>query len=752
MRGEDQPALRLHVRVSGLVQGVGFRPFVWRTATSLGLSGWVSNDAAGVVLEVEGARREVDALLAMLTAPPPLAHVDEVRSEVVPTLGGSGFTVRASDDRGARLALISPDTSTCADCLDELADPADRRYGYPFINCTNCGPRYTIVRSVPYDRSRTTMSTFPMCTDCALEYADPADRRFHAEPVCCPACGPTLVLAGGTGDAIAQSAVFLRGGKVLAVKGIGGFHLAVDACRESAVALLRARKHRELRPFAVMVRDVPAAVELADVGPQELALLTSAARPIVLLRARPSTRIAPSVAPGSSAIGLMLPYTPLHALLVAAAGGPLVMTSGNLSDEPIAFEDDDAAERLSGVADAHLLHDRAIRTRVDDSVVRVVRGRVVPIRRSRGHVPNPLPLPIASPVPILACGAALKSTFTVVRGSQAFVSQHIGDLADYRTQQSYLDGIEHLSALLDVTPTVLAHDLHPDYPSTRYAHDRADVRLVGVQHHHAHIASCLADNASASRVVGVAFDGLGLGTDGTAWGGEFLVADLEGFTRQAHLAPVAMPGGDAATRHPWRMAASYLDLAFAGDLPDLDVVRRHDTLWGQVLSVARAGVSSPLTSSAGRLFDGISAILGICDEASYEGQAAIELEQRADPDERGSYPVAVSDGVVDVAGLVRDVAVDHFSGAPVPLIAARFHNALADVIATVCRRLREEFGLTTVALSGGVFQNALLLARALDRLEDGGFVVLTHREVPCNDGGISLGQAAVAAAVLAAER
>jgi hydrogenase maturation protein HypF len=742
--------VRARASVSGLVQGVGFRPFVWREAMARGLSGWVSNDASGVVLEVEGAADEVTALLAALHAPPPLARVDSVLSELVAPLGGRGFEVRASDAAGARVALVSPDTATCADCLQELHDPGDRRFGYPFVNCTNCGPRYTIVLSVPYDRSRTTMAAFPMCADCDAEYHDPGNRRFHAEPTCCPACGPTLVMPGSAGDPVERAVAVLRQGGVVAVKGLGGFHLAVDASQDSAVAGLRARKHREDRPFAVMVRDVPGARELAHLGPDELALMTSAARPIVLLARRTTSLVAPSVAPGATTLGLMLPYTPLHTWLLEAFDGPLVMTSGNLSDEPIAFEDDDATERLAGVADAFLVHDRAIRTRVDDSVVKVVRGRVVPIRRSRGHVPSPLVLPVPAPVPVLACGAALKSTFTLVRGSQAFVSHHIGDLGEYRTQQSYLDGITHLSGLLDIAPTALAHDLHPDYPSTRYARERTGVQLVPVQHHHAHIASCLADNGSSARVIGVAFDGLGLGTDGTAWGGEFLVADLEGFTREVHLAPVAMPGGDAASRQPWRMAASHLELAFSGDVPDLDVRRRQGAVWEQVLAVARAGMNSPLTSSAGRLFDAVSAILGLRDVVTYEGQAAIELEQTADPMERGTYAVPVSGPVVDVPLLIRALVEDLRAGVTVPVIAARFHNALADVVLAVCQRLRDEHDLSTVALSGGVFQNSLLMTGVLDRLEHHGFEVLTHRQVPCNDGGISLGQAAVAAALLRA--
>jgi hydrogenase maturation protein HypF len=733
---------------------VGFRPFVWREATARGLTGWVGNDATGVVLEAEGSADAVAGLLAALRRPPPLARVDEVRSQPLTPVGGLTFEVRTSDTAGARRALVAADTATCVDCLRELHDAGDRRFGYPFVNCTNCGPRFTIVTSVPYDRSRTTMADFPMCGACRAEYDDPADRRFHAEPVCCPDCGPTLQLvdASGrafTGDPIAATVRVLTDGGVVAIKGLGGYHLAVDAQQNQAVATLRGRKHREDRPFAVMVADVETARGLCEIGPKELDLLTSTERPIVLLPRRPDALIAPSVAPGSPSLGLMLPYTPVHALLLEAFGGPLVLTSGNVSDEPIAYADGDATERLGGIADAFLLHDRAIRTRVDDSVTLVAHGRVLPIRRSRGYVPRPVLLPLDCPRVVLACGSALKNTFALARGRHAFVSHHVGDLDNYVTLQSYVSGIAHLTVLLDVVPGVVAHDLHPDYPSTRFALELPAVELLGVQHHHAHIASCLADNGVTGPVIGVAFDGLGLGTDGTAWGGEFLVADLTGFTRAAYLAPVAMPGGDAAARQPWRMAAAHLDLAYGGAVPaGLDVVQRQGSRWEQVLSAARAGVNAPLTSSAGRLFDAVSSLLGVRDTITYEGQAAIELEYAADRDEGGSYAVSVLDGKVQVGELIRAVTDDLLRGTAVPVLAARFHNALADVVLEVCGQLREQHGLETVALSGGVFQNALLVTRCLDRLEGQGFTVLTHRQVPPNDGGISLGQAAVAAASL----
>lgn len=754
----DQPvAIRLRVHIAGLVQGVGFRPFVWREATRRALFGWVSNDAQGVVLEVEGDADVVTSMLEALTRPPPLARVDEVRTESLPLVGVAGFEIRSSDSFGTRHALVSPDTATCPDCLRELSNPSDRRFQHPFVNCTSCGPRYTIVLSVPYDRSRTTMAPFPMCNSCRAEYEDPRDRRFHAEPVCCPDCGPRLRLldrfgAEMDGEPIETTAQLLRAGRVIAIKGLGGYHLAVDAQQEAAVNTLRDRKHREERPFALMVANVEAAQLLCEISSDELALLTSPARPIVILRRRPGSPVAVSVAPNSPSLGVMLPYTPMHTLLLRRHHAPIVLTSGNASDEPIAFEDVDAIERLTNIAEGFLVHDRAIRTRVDDSVCKVVGGRTVPLRRSRGYVPKPITLPEASPQPVLACGSSLKNTFCLTRGSHAFVSHHVGDLGEYTTMQSYENAIAHLTQLLDVHPTVVAHDLHPDYPSTRFAVDLPDVELIAVQHHHAHIAACMADNGVRGPVIGVAFDGIGLGDDGKAWGGEFLIADLAGFTRVAHLAEVPMPGGDAAARQPWRMAAAHLEMAFGQTLPPgLAVVKRHGSRWEQVLSASRAGVNSPMTSSAGRLFDAVSSMLGVRDIVTYEGQAAIELEHIADVTETGTYPIPVTSDLVaslEVAHLVRALAEDLIAGTAVPVLAGRFHNALADVVLNVCERLRNMHGLATVALSGGVFQNSLLLHACLQRLETADFTVLTHRHVPPNDGGISLGQAAVAAATL----
>jgi hydrogenase maturation protein HypF len=766
------PNIRTLVLVEGVVQGVGFRPFVYSLATRLGLAGHVGNDSAGVFIEIEGPPPRVRDFLALLEQDaPPLARIDAIRATAISPGGGGGFVIVPSEPGGRRQALVSADSATCADCLAELADPGDRRFGYPFINCTNCGPRFTIVRDVPYDRPLTTMAGFALCAACAAEYHDPADRRFHAQPVCCPACGPRLQLLDGSGsevpvsDPIVAAAALLGAGDVLAVKGLGGYHLAVDAGSEAGAAALRARKRREDKPFALMAADLSAARGLCSIDETAASLLTSGRRPIVLLpRLRPGdgTRVARAVAPGTRQLGVMLPYTPLHHLLLRALGRPMVLTSGNTSDEPIAYDDKDALARLAGIADAFLAHDRPIHMRTDDSVVRGFRGREMIMRRSRGYVPEPVRLRAPVARAVLGCGAELKNTFCLAKGDRAFVSHHIGDLENYETFRSFSEGIAHFRRLFDVTPQVVAHDLHPEYLSTKYALECEDVELVAVQHHHAHIASCLADNGEEGPVIGVAFDGTGYGPDGTIWGGEFLIADLAGFSRAGFLAPVPLPGSAAAIRQPWRMAAVYLAAAYPSGPPgSLDVMRRNEGRWADVLAVARSGVNSPLTSSAGRLFDAAAAVLGVRDAINYEGQAAVELEQLADPAERGGYRAGISEigGVEGIEGieggaqlrvlgadLIRAVVDDIRGGAGRAVVAARFHNGVADAIARTCALLRARTGLGVVALSGGVFQNLLLLERTARRLEDDGFRVLVHGRVPPNDGGISLGQVAVAGA------
>jgi hydrogenase maturation protein HypF len=750
--------IRTRARVEGTVQGVGFRPFVYRLAAELNLSGWVLNDERGVLLEVEGPAQAVDALMRRLPAEaPPLADVERVLTEARPPEGGAGFRIVESERAGAPDALVSPDTATCDDCLRELFDPADRRYRYPFINCTNCGPRFTIVRDVPYDRPLTTMTGFEMCDACRAEYDDPADRRFHAQPNACPACGPSVRLIDPGGDPLAvddplrAAAAALAAGRILAVKGIGGYHLACCADSERAVAGLRARKHREDKPFALMAPDLEAARTLVELTQDEEELLQSRERPILIARRRPAAEVAASVAPLSPDLGVMLPYAPLHHLLLRDAGRPLVMTSGNVSDEPIAYEDADALGRLAEIADLFLVHDRPIHMRTDDSVVRSTARTPLMLRRSRGYVPGSLGLPVAGP-PLVACGAHLKNTFCVVKGARAWVGHHVGDLENWETLRSFREGVAHFERLFAVEPQLVAHDLHPDYLSTKEALEREGVEHVGVQHHHAHLAACLAEHGERGPAVGVIFDGTGYGPDGTIWGGELLVGGLTGFERVGLLRPVRLPGGERAIEEPWRMACAWL-VAAEVDRPEppaplaglVDAGR-----WREVAALARTGVASPPTTSVGRLIDAVSALCGVCARVNYEGQAAVELEAVAYPGERGSYPLPLTDGeplLLDARPTVLAVVGDLDAGPA--LVSARFHNALAGAAASACLRIAEGAAVDTAVLSGGVFQNRLLLERTVGLLSAAGLRVLTPVRLPPNDGGISYGQAAVAAALAA---
>jgi hydrogenase maturation protein HypF len=746
--------IRWLVRLDGVVQGVGFRPFAYGLARELGLVGSVANDAQGVCIEVEGEAGPVADFVARLRRDaPPLALIDSIVTRSVPLEDGDvAFEIRPSVPATTRTALVSPDVATCEACLDEIFDPTARRHRYAFTNCTRCGPRFTIVRDIPYDRARTTMVDFTMCAACRREYHDPADRRFHAQPIACPACGPRLTLrqADGravAGDPLAATAAALRAGQIVAVKGLGGYHLAAVADDASAVAALRARKRREDKPFAVMVADVSAARALAGVDPDAERLLASRERPIVIVPRRPHARVAAAVAPGHTALGLLLPYTPLHHLLLREVDAPIVFTSGNVSDEPIVYRDDEAREHLGGIADLLLTHDRLIHVRTDDSVVRACSLGAVPVRRARGYAPRPIRLPWALQAPVLACGAELKSTICVARDDRAFLSHHLGDLENYEAYRAFTEAIEHLGRLFAVEPAIIAHDLHPEYLSTKWAREQP-ARLLGVQHHHAHVVACLVDNGETGPVIGVAFDGLGYGTDGTLWGGEFLLARVSTFSRLGHLATVPMPGGTTAIREPWRMAAAYLHGAFGRDLPALPLVRRRASRWAPVVELIERRVNAPLTSSAGRLFDAVAAILNVRDIVSYEGQAAIELEQLAATVDAAPYPLGVVQHADSFelcgADVVRAVADDVVRGVAPAVVAARFHETMTSAIALGCRAARERSGLTTVALSGGVFQNTRLLVRTLGRLEADGFRVLRHRRVPPNDGGISLGQAAVA--------
>ncbi len=701
------PRVRTHV--TGRVQGVGFRPYVFALASELGLTGFVLNDASGVLIEIEGLA--CDAFLTRLPLDaPPLAAVESIAIEEIAVTGEAGFAIRPSAG-GFPDAAISPDAATCDACLAELFDPADRRYRYPFINCTSCGPRFTIVTGTPYDRPNTTMAGFAMCPACLAEYEDPRDRRFHAQPNACPACGPRVRLAGvDAADPISAAADALLGGAIVAIKGIGGFHLSCRADDETAVSKLRVRKHREDRPFALMVRDLEAAQALVRLDGDAI---LDRARPIVVAPRRGD--VAPSVAPRSRELGVMLPYSPLHHLLLADAGVPLVMTSGNVSDEPIAFTDEDALKRLAGIAEAFLLHDRPIRTRTDDSVLR---GRCV-VRRSRGFVPDALPLRASRP--LLAVGAELKNTFTLARDGRAWVGHHVGDLRNYETLASFTDGIEHFQRLFAIEPELIAHDLHPEFLSTKYALDRPGEH-VGVQHHHAHLAAVLAEHG-VEEAMGAIYDGTGYGTDGAVWGGELLLGSCSSYERVGHLWPVRMPGGEAAIREPWRMACAWMTAAGLDTPPE----------WANVRRLAETGLASPETTSMGRLFDAVAAMCAIRDRVTYEGQAAVELEAAADPLERAAYPLPELDARPTIAAIAGDLA----RGVDVALISARFHNAVAVGTAQACR------DHPVVVLSGGVFQNALLLDRTIEAL--GEARVLTPRRLPCNDGAISYGQAAVAA-------
>jgi hydrogenase maturation protein HypF len=704
---------RFHVR--GIVQGVGFRPFVYALAQSHDLAGFVLNDGGGVVVEAEGGRRDLDCFaIALVEDAPALARVETVTSVRLAPRGDSAFTI-AQSEATTRTALIPPDVATCDDCLRELFDPADRRYRYPFVNCTQCGPRFTIVRGVPYDRVNTTMAAFDLCGDCRREYEAPADRRFHAEPIACPACGPQLSMP------VEEAVALLRGGMILAVKGLGGYHLACDAGDERVVARLRARKHREEKPFALMAAEPEQVVELSTA---ERELLESPERPIVLARRNrcPSAPVARAVAPGNPWLGVMLPYTPLHHLLCADFGRPLVMTSGNRSDEPIAFEDEDARRRLGGIADAFLTHERSIHRRCEDSVVR----GAFPVRRSRGYAPSGLSLPVPTARPVVAAGAELKSTFCVARGAEAFLSPHLGDLDSEPAYRAFRTDLALYLEMLGVEPEVVACDLHPEYLATKWAREQ-EAELVEVQHHHAHAAACLAEHGEEGPALAVVFDGTGYGPDGTLWGGEILRCDLASFERVAHLEPVPLPGGEAAVREPWRLAAVHLEGA------GLPVPWQR---WRLVRESLKA--NAPLSSGMGRLFDAVAALLGVREEISYEGQAAIELEHLAGDVRAEPYPwrFGASTELVTVCHLEKEEGRDARG------IAAAFHETVAAGAADACAEAAEP---RTVVLSGGTFQNVRLLASTRRRLEERGFRVLTHGRVPPNDGGISYGQAAVAA-------
>jgi hydrogenase maturation protein HypF len=775
-----------HIHIKGVVQGVGFRPFVYNLATELDLAGWVLNSSSGVEIKAVGFDDVLDEFVErLLNDAPPLARIEYISATSVPPstidVPEPGcFLIRHSQTQPGEFLPISPDVAICEDCLRELFDPDDRRYRYPFINCTNCGPRFTIIQDIPYDRPKTTMAPFVMCPDCQAEYDDPANRRFHAQPNACAVCGPRVWLKPGlqvksaslqitdhasrttSGEEAIQSArMLLAEGSIVAVKGLGGFHLACDATNDEVVALLRERKGRVDKPFALMSFDLETVEGYCEVGDDERTLLTSRERPIVLLRKRPDAPISPLVAPGNNYLGVMLPYTPLHYLLLEPSCSldvvhcsfplALVMTSGNYSEEPIAIDNDEALERLGNLADAFLLHDRDIHARCDDSVTRVFAGTELPIRRSRGYAPYPVHLPFEVKR-VLGVGAELKNTFCLTRDRYAFLSQHIGDMENYETLQFFEQMVEQLERTFRIEPEIIACDMHPGYLSTQWAKSQISnlkSQICFVQHHHAHIASVMAENGlvGGRSVIGVAFDGTGYGTDGAIWGGEFLVADYASFRRVAHLKYVPLPGGDAAIRRPYRTALAHLWAAGLGWDDQLPAVAAAPLGERAILEQQlKREVSVVPTSSIGRLFDAVSALAGVRQEINYEAQAAIELEMLVEGsvEDVEAYPFRFLGEEIDPAPCIGAVVADVRVDIPVGLIAARFHGGLARMIRDVCLHIRGETGLRDVALSGGVFQNVTLLKTVLPLLGEVGFTVYTHRLVPPNDACISLGQALVA--------
>jgi hydrogenase maturation protein HypF len=762
---KTEPLELAKISVRGVVQGVGFRPFVYQLADKHHLNGWVCNTSEDVKIEVEGNRNTIEQFYTELTTQAPaLATIETASITFHPREGYKKFEIRHSISEEDKYQLISPDIATCQACLDELLDPDDRRYRYPFTNCTNCGPRFTIIEDIPYDRPNTTMRSFNMCSQCNKEYQNPLDRRFHAQPNACPKCGPKLELLdnigkrGKTKDAIVSACQLLKDGNILAIKGLGGFLLACDATNDEVVELLRQRKRRPFKPLAIMVNDLTEARRHCYISDDAEKLLTSVQSPIVLLRWKQDSTICRSVSPNLKYLGVMLPYTPLHHILLKEIQVPLVMTSGNISEEPIAKDNDEAVRRLSSIADYFLVHNRGIYARYDDSVTMIERGDIQIIRRARGYAPYPIHLPFTM-TQVLGCGAEEKNTFCLTRDNHAFISQHIGDMENMETMEHFENTIALYKHLFRIEPEIIAHDLHPEYLSTKYAVDLAqrdtNLDLIPVQHHHAHIVSCMVDNQIEGPVIGVAFDGTGYGSDGNIWGGEFLLADYRNFRRTGHLEYLPLPGGAAAIKKPYRIALSYLSKLLGKNILDsrLSFLESIDPAEIELVTQqAESGFNAPLTSSMGRLFDAVSALLGIRDSIDYEGQAAIELEMEAyehlEAAGNQHYRFDITDTgrmfIVRLERLFSDILEDLYCGTPKGTISARFHNTIARLILEMCQLIAQKSNLKSVALSGGVFQNRLLLRKAVPLLESDGFSVATHRQVPCNDGGISLGQAVAA--------
>ncbi|MCS7224410.1 MAG: carbamoyltransferase HypF [Armatimonadetes bacterium] len=754
---------RWRLLVTGIVQGVGFRPFVYRLASRWNLTGFVLNDSTGVIVEAEGPEESLRKFVQSLTSEnPPLSLIKSVTIETITPVGDQSFVIKDSQKEGPAITLISPDVATCEDCLSEMRDPQCRRYNYPFLNCTNCGPRFTIIISVPYDRARTTMAAFQMCPECEAEYHDPCDRRFHAQPTACPQCGPQAVLLDKSGvpvigqDPIGQAGQLLKQGFIVAVKGLGGYHIACDAQNQAAVLRLRKSKIRESKPFAVMARDMETVDRFCILSENERECLQSWRRPIVIVKKRPGVPVAPAVAPSHHHLGIFLPYTPLHHLLLDNSPPLLVMTSGNLSDEPIAYKDDDAVKRLAPLVDFFLTHNRPIHMRCDDSVLRFVGDHLLFIRRSRGYAPQPIPLPEPVPIPLLATGGMLKNTFALCRDDLCFVSHHIGDLDHYPTFKSYQEAIDHYKGLFEIEPKAVVYDLHPDYPSTRYAF-RLPVRWkIPVQHHHAHIAAVMAEHRLEGPVIGVAFDGTGYGPDGTVWGGEVLFATRTNFHRLAHLEVVPLPGGEKAIRQAWRMAAAWLFKTFGTEgrqkAPWISKAIGSKN-WDLIWRVLTSNLPTIPTTSVGRLFDAVSSLLDLCHQSDYEGHSAVALECAAwsCPTDEPGYTFEVIGKeplVLSPQSAIKQIISDIASGVERERIAFRFHKGLAEGTARLCHLISLKTKVRQVALSGGVMQNTLFLSLLLPALKEKGLEPYLPSALPPNDGGIAFGQAVIGGALL----
>jgi len=762
---------RKRIEISGIVQGVGFRPFIYRNAIARDLKGFVKNTSKGVEIEIEGDTNEIENFIeSIIRDSPPQSEITDLRTNKIEPKDEPEFKIVPSKDQKERSVLITPDIGTCAECRQELFDPEDRRYHYPFINCTNCGPRYTIIKDIPYDRPKTTMAEFTMCEQCQSEYNDPLDRRFHAQPNACPVCGPHIWLSDRSGnkiteaDTIEKAVQLLEKGKILAVKGLGGFHLACDAKNNAAVSRLRERKRREEKPLAVMAGSTETVKKIAAVNKKELEILKSPERPIVLLKKSTDYTLSDQVSPRNKYIGVMLPYTPLHYLLLGFNIDILVMTSGNVSDEPIAKTNEEALNKLNTIADFFLLHNRGIQIRADDSVTRVIDDIPRPIRRSRGYVPFPIFL--RNPAPsVLAVGGELKSCFCLTRDDQAFLSQHIGDLENAETLSFFTETIDHLENILQIEPELIVHDLHPDYLSTKWSQTVKDVPKIAIQHHHAHVAACLADNGREETVIGLIMDGAGYGSDGNIWGGEVLIADAADYQRAGHFEYRPMPGGTAAIKEPWRMAVSYLYHLLNGDINECRKNLKGTGLETEiekekivtVMNMIEHSLNTPQTSSLGRFFDGVAALAGVRSFVKYEGQAAVELEMQMDEEsmsgeESTMYSFDIIDSgstfVISPDNAIYQVLEDVKSKVPVSIISWRFHAGLVRLFVEISKKVRKKTDLNCVVLSGGCFLNRFLLEHAIQKLEKEKFEVLTHTQVPTNDGCIALGQAAAGIAHL----